>query len=154
MGHREAWLAGLIDGEGCFTLSISIQHKHSLRISPKFSISMRSGIWVRAAGSILRFNRIPFHSRLRRNQDEIVVSGIQAVSRLLRLTIPYLVVKKPLAVRLADFPRAPRRNAFTPINSAYLERICNLVDYVRRFNRGKNRKHRWNGEAVRRFYQE
>jgi hypothetical protein len=43
---REAWLAGLIDGEGCFTLSISIQHKHSLHISPRFSISMKQGTWV------------------------------------------------------------------------------------------------------------
>jgi hypothetical protein len=76
-----------------------------------------------------------------------------AVKRLTHVLLPYLVVKKPLAERLAVFPKAPARNRFTWIDGSYLEEICSLVDFVRRFNRGKNRRYKWDGDAIRRFLQ-
>jgi hypothetical protein len=103
-------------------------------------------------GTILQRHGIPFHVRTRKNQFEVTVSsGIQVI-RLIGVLLPYLVVKKPLAERLARFPKAPPRNRYNPIDDLYLKEICELVDFVRSFNRGKNRKHRWDGNEIRRFF--
>ena len=95
---------------------------------------------------------IPFHSRFRRNQKEISVNSHRSVKKLIRVLLPYLVVKKPLGERLLSFPTAPRRNRFREIDGSYLSAVCEIVDYVREFNRGKNREHKWNGKAIRLFY--
>jgi len=114
---------------------------------------MKQGRWAKVAGDILQEHQIPFHMRRRRNQFEMMVSSGIAVKRMIGFLLPYLVVKKPLAQRLANFPKAPARNRFTWINGEYLVEICDLVDFVREFNRGKNRKHKWNGLTIRRFFQ-
>ena len=152
MGTKEAWLAGLVDGEGCFTLSISVQHKKSLHISPRFSISMKQGEWAKRVAEILNLHGIPFHQRTRKNQYEITVSSGTAVRKLIDILLPYLVVKKRLAQRLTKFPMAPPRNRFTPIDRVYLDEICELVDFVRAFNKGKNRRHRWDGKTIRAYF--
>jgi len=41
MSEAEAWFAGLIDGEGCFTIGVSLQHRRSLKLGLLFSISMK-----------------------------------------------------------------------------------------------------------------
>ena len=73
---------------------------------------------------------------------------------MISILLPYLVVKKPLAERLAAFPIAPSRNRFTWIEDSYLDAICNLVDHVREFNKGKNRRHKWDGNTIRNFFKE
>ena len=83
---------------------------------------------------------------------ELVVSSGTAVKRLVRILIPYLVVKKPLAQRLLDFPSAPPRNRYVKVEDSYLDEICGLVDFVRRFNKGKNRRHKWDGRTIREFF--
>ena len=108
--------------------------------------------WADHVSQILESHRIPFHIRTRKNQFEITVSSGVAVKRLIAILLPYLVVKKPLAEKLAAFPEAPARNRFTWIDGSYLDAICNLVDYVREYNRGKNRRHKWDGSTIRNFF--
>ena len=115
---------------------------------------MKQGAWAHEVAIIFESHGIPYHIRTRKNQFEISVSSGMAVRRLIRLLLPYLVVKKPLAQRLLTFPRAPARNRFTPVDETYLDEVCNLVDFVRAFNRGKNRKHKWDGATIRRFFVE
>lgn len=68
------------------------------------------------------------------------------------MVLPYLVVKKPLAARLLEFPAAPGRNRFSPVDRSYLDEICTIVDFVRAFNKGKNRRHKWNSRTIGEFY--
>jgi len=152
MGTPEAWFGGLVDGEGCFTISIYVQHKRSLKFALVFSISMKTGTWQTFAQEILGFHEIPFHTRKRKNQFEITVTGRKSVTKLIGVLKPYLVVKVPIAEALADFPAAPRRNRFSPIDDSYLDAVCEKVDFVRRFNKGKNRPHKWDGKMIRAFY--
>jgi hypothetical protein len=114
---------------------------------------MKQGSWASEVSRILAHHHIPFHVRKRRNQLEVTVSSGIAVKKLIRLLIPYLVVKRPLARRLMAFPKAPARNRFTWIDAPYLDEICDLVDYVRQFSKGKNRRHRWDGATIREFFQ-
>lgn len=148
------WFAGLVDGEGCFTVSISVQHEHSLKISLRFEIAMKLGEWSAVATDVLQSLKIPFHTRTRKNQFQITVSGTRAVKRLITILLPHLVVKRKLAKRLLGFPSALPRNRFTKITRARIGEICSIVDYVRAFNRGKNRRYKWDGGAIRVFYNE
>jgi hypothetical protein len=150
--EQEAWFAGLIDGEGCFTLSIYRQHENALRFDTVFSISMKEGAWFGEVSRILKLHDIGFNWRHRRNQIEVHVEGHRRVKKLISLVLPYLVVKKPLAKRLLDFPAAPARNRFKSVDRFYLDEICEIVDFVREFNKGKNRKHKWNSRTIREFY--
>src|SRR5580698_4968227 len=123
MPRTESWFAGLVDGEGCFTICIYKQHRHTLKFELRFSISMREGEWVEVASNLLRLHCIPFHARRRKNQIEVRVNGQKSVKRLILILLSNLVVKKPLALKLLDFPTAPHRNRFSPADKLYLEAI-------------------------------
>ncbi len=79
------------------------------------------------------------------------MNGQESVKRLISLILPSLVVMKPLAEKLLKFPAAPRRNRYTELDDSYLDAMCNVVDFTREFNKGKNREHKWNGESIRSY---
>ncbi len=113
---------------------------------------MKEGAWFAVVEDILRRHEIRFAARRRKNQIEVHVEGHLAVKRLITVVLPYLVVKQPLAKRLLSFPKAPARNRFVTIDESYLNAVCEIVDFVREFNRGKNRKHKWDSKTIRDFY--
>ena len=115
---------------------------------------MKSGNWEIVAEWILKSHQIPFHTRRRKNQFEMTVSGHRSVKNLIGVLKPYLVVKKPIAEVLASFPIAPARNRFSEIDKSYLDVVCEKVDSVRLLNKGKNRGHKWDGKTIRLFYNE
>ncbi|MDA4134023.1 MAG: hypothetical protein OK441_00440 [Thaumarchaeota archaeon] len=153
MNESEAWFAGLIDGEGCFTFSIYHQHHHTLRFDPVFCISMKDGVWYAVVERILREHDIQFSTRRRKNQIEVRLEGHIRVKKLIAFFLPYLVVKHPLALRFLSFPNAPARNRFAKIDDSYLKEVGEMVDFVREFNKGKNRKHKWNSKTISNFYE-
>ena len=145
--------AGLIDGEGCFTIGISPQHTSTLKFCLVFAISMEQGEWSAVASRVLEHHAIRFHTRRRKNQFEITVNSHKSVKNLIRILLPHLVVKQPLGEKLLSFPSARPRNRFSTVDRSYLDAVCEIVDYVRQFNKGKNRKHKWNGKTIRLFYE-
>ncbi|MDA4130748.1 MAG: hypothetical protein OK457_08260, partial [Thaumarchaeota archaeon] len=52
---RIAWLAGLVDGEGCFSISVSGRDHHGRYIDfmARLLLSMKTGIWVDSVKEIL-----------------------------------------------------------------------------------------------------
>jgi len=113
---------------------------------------MKNGAWQAAVQRILMSHRIPFHTRQRKNQFEITVNSHKSVKRLIQVVKPYLVVKKQLVEELASFPVAPARNRFSQIDRLYLDAVCEKIDFVRRFNKGKNRRYKWDSKTIRSFY--
>jgi len=113
---------------------------------------MKAGDWQDVAEDLLESNRVPFHTRNRKNQHEITVSGHRAVKKLIQVLGPHLVVKKPIAELISGFPTAQPRNRFSLIDRSYLDAVCEAVDRVRMINKGKNRRHKWDGEMIRAFY--
>lgn len=75
------------------------------------------------------------------------------MKKLIAFFLPYLVVKHPLALRFLSFPNAPARNRFAKIDDSYLKEVGEMVDFVREFNKGKNRKHKWNSKTISNFYE-
>lgn len=125
---------------------------HALRFDLVFSISMKEGTWYPEVARVLSQHEIRFNARRRKNQIEVHVGGHARVKKLIGVLLPYLVVKQPLARKLLTFPISPPRNRFTSISESYLAEICEMVDFVREFNRGKNRRHKWNSRTIREFY--
>ncbi len=150
--EKIAWFAGLIDGEGCFTVSIRKHHKSTLKVTPIFVIQMKNGSWVDEATRILKNIGIKHYARKRRNQIEISVRHWKNVKPLIQVILPFSVVKKPLIEKLFSYNARPKRNRFVPPNQKVVKEIANLVDFVRKFNRGKNRPYKWTGNMVLDFY--
>jgi len=119
-----------------------------LKFSLIFSISMKSGDWQVVAEELLRANQIPLHARNRKNQHEINITGRSSVKKLIELPMTNLVVKGPIARELEHFPSAHPRNRFSSVNA-----VCEKVDFVRNFNKGKNRPRKWDGRAIRLYYE-
>ena len=115
---------------------------------------MKSGDWQEVVQEILKFHQIAFHTRRRKNQFEITINSHKSVKKLIEVLRPYLIVKRPIAEVLAGFPIAPARNRFSKLDKSYLDDVCSRVDFVRRFNKGKNRRHKWDGKKIQEFYDE
>ena len=151
--EKLAWLAGLADGEACFTLRIhKFSHHSGLNIDPYFSLSMKTGEWVRVVSEILLKHGVKFRTRQRKGQTEIQVAGLTNTSKLITMLLPYSVVKKPLMEKLLQLKPRPRRNRFVPPDPASVREIATLVDFVREFNRRKNRPFKWTSRAILEHY--
>jgi hypothetical protein len=149
---RIAWLAGFIDGEGCFSLDVRRERRSSLRFQPKFLLSAKKGSWVPIVLQILRENGIGYTHRERRGQFEITIASWIRFRRLGNLIKDYLVIKKPLLERILSYSNRTHKfwsniSVFNEVNE-----MAELVDFVRAFNKGKNRPYVWTGQKVMEYY--
>ena len=147
------WFAGLVDGEGCFTLSIRKNHKSALKVSPMFLIQLKDGNWVKKVTRVLEELKIKYYTRNRKNQVEISVGYWKNVLPLVQALISHSIIKKPLMRKfLSHYNPRSVRNRFVPPDPKIVKKTAELVDFVRKFNKGKNRPYKWDGEKVLEFF--
>jgi hypothetical protein len=145
------WLAGLIDGEGCFTLDISKRSKTRLTINFRFQIAMSAGEWEPIIERIFTENKIQYKKRTHNYLTEIDMRRDNVI-KLCKLIIQHSIIKKPIIERfLVQKPRSPR-NRFTQANLEEYYQIADFVDWIREFNRKRNVPYVWDGKAILRFY--
>ena len=152
MKTKLSWFAGLIDGEGCFTVSVRKHHKSTLKITPIFSIQMKDGSWVEEVIKILNDVDVKHYVRKRKNQIEISVKCWKNIIPLIRMLLPFSIVKKPLMKRFLTYRPKPVRNRFIPPDPKIIGELAELIDFVRNFNRGKNRPYKWTGKRILEFF--
>lgn len=152
--NKLAWFAGLIDGEGCFTLNIRKQHTAALKVTPVFSIQMKNGKWLKNVLEILKKLNIKYYYRERKNQAEISVKHWKNILPFIRAIKSFSVVKRPLIEQFLLYKPKPIRNRFISTNPKIIRETANFVDFVREFNRGKNRPYKWSGNKVLNFFEE
>lgn len=145
------WFAGLIDGEGCFSLSTSIRG-NSILIEPYFSISMKSGNWEVEVKKILESLDIKYLLRYRKGQTEYKCGNWMRVKKLCTAIVNYSIVKKGIIVKLLQYNLIPKRNRYVKISKTTIDQIADLVDFVREFNKGKNRPYKWTGDVIKQFF--
>jgi hypothetical protein len=151
--NRLAWFGGLIDGEGCITVNVRKQHVSTLKITPVFSIQMKDGSWLAEAMGILDALNIPYYARKRKNQTEVSVRHWKNILPFLKSIKDYSVVKRPIMERLLCYRPKPLRNRFVSADIRTVKEMAELVDFVRRFNRGKNRPYKWDGNKILEFFE-
>jgi|GEM_PF-1698713 hypothetical protein len=147
------WLAGLVDGEGCFSIHVAERnhHGHHLSYQGRFIISMKSGHWSESAAKILRTSGVLFHQTVRNEQTSIAaVEGWKQTQKLGKLLVQHLIVKRTLVDRLLEYE--PASNNRFPSRKVVQCRP-KLLDFVRDFNKGKNRRYKWTGSMIMRFYE-
>lgn len=147
-----AWLAGLIDGEGCFTISIRKHHVSTLKITPIFSIQMRKDGWSREVVSILKTLKIKHHIRERKNQTEIYIRHWKNILPFINSIKQYSIVKRPIMEMFSLYKPKPVRNRFVSVNPKDVIKTAKLVSFVRIFNRRKNRSYKWDGNKILDFF--
>jgi len=148
---RIAWLAGLVDDEGCFNISVAGRDHHGRHIDfmARFLLSMKTGIWVESVKKILNDIDVNYRVSTRKGQTCVAVTGWRQVQKLAVFLTEYSIVKKPLLEQLLTYH--PSANNRFPTNEQIKIR-ADLLDFSRDFNRGKNRLHKWTGAMILKFY--
>jgi len=104
-----AWLAGIIDGEGCIVAYWKNQSKNgTYRLEVGVSIINTDVLMIKEISRICAKNRIGFAYALnnpkppRRKAMQIVIHGQGRTKKLLNAVMPYLITKKEQAEILLD----------------------------------------------------
>jgi len=100
----EAWLAGLIDGEGCFFVRFDSRYGN---FEPQFGVALNTGPWSVRVEKILDEARIHYGKSTSRKMTKIAVSGWQHIESLCRLLEPLSSVKHPHISILLEASTSP-----------------------------------------------
>lgn len=99
------WLSGIIDGEGCFTLSEGSKGG----FNPGIKIVNTDMSIVNEVIKILRLLELPLHvydawrAKNQRPAKRVEITGMRRVNRALRILCPYVIGKKEQAEFLYEF---------------------------------------------------
>jgi hypothetical protein len=116
------------------------------------SVAMKEGKWLKIFVSLASSLGIRYYSRPRKGVMEFTVQGWDNVKRLPAAIKDFSVVKRPLIdALLSNNARHPRR-VMSAEAEAEIKELARLVDFIRSFNRGKNRPYYWTGEKILKFY--
>lgn len=171
MNINISWLAGLIDGEGSFTVMVHKDRtrKRFLHVKPIITISMYTGTgkWVKRTASIFKIigikpSCITRKADYRSNHvfnDSYTIFSVQGkanIRKLSKVLHPYLTIKKPHAKLFSTWPE--KRLIFVVTQTGrlikYQKNINEVVSYLRQ-SRELNRKFRpskWTADMVAEYY--
>ena len=164
-----AWLAGIIDGEGCFTIKVTKtpSRKNTLDISPFFTMELLDGSWVKKTIRILKENDITYglYYRLtyksKRKTARVHVVSRDSLNRLCKLIRKDVTVKKLIVEHFIKFPKKERKlfidnrwyHRITAINWDYIKKLCKFVEMARKINDRKNKEVIWDTKRILSFYE-
>jgi len=145
-----AWLSGIIDGEGCFFISIKKPKlTKTVSIGLKFSIAMSRGKWEQKVIQIFDKYDIKHSTRVKRGLFEIAVNSNPQVKKLCDIIKDDSVVKKDIVDRFLNFQSVGyTRNQYRNHDESTIRRIADDVDFVRSFNRKRNVPYVWDGKKI------
>lgn len=175
-----AWLAGFIDGEGCYTAQVFVSMRGQLEFKPFLDIVQNDGDlrWLNKIEKIFKQHQIPYSvSHKVKNRlvkaTSIYVRSIPGIKKITRMILPYLTVKRPIAKHfLKSFPEGRKiivmrekdsiSGRFTNvinhknIDWKMIDKMCKFIDRVRILNHSKTNKAqynlRWTGKTIREFF--
>jgi len=111
------WLAGLIDGEGSFTVSIGPDKYSGLGIRPRFVLGIKadSSGWEKRVEKVLKKYEISYSLQIKRKHNSrwsdlyrIFIYRQEAVEKFSKLFYPYLTIKKRQAKLFSSLPKGRR----------------------------------------------
>lgn len=111
MGNQQAkthfnvgWLVGIVEGEGCITLTRGAvtKGKYGHKISPYLSIVNTNKALIDKTVEVIEFFNLPFHLSTRKYDDggegknryALTVTGLKRTKQWLQFLLPYMVGKK------------------------------------------------------------
>ena len=167
MKEKLAWLAGLIDGEGCFTVGVHQNYKKSLTFQPVFTIDMIEGDWHIKVVNILKENNIRFNSFICKRQGSyqirrIVIQSRECIVRLCNLLLPFSLIKTDQIKLFSKTPIGRQiilqhdnrwHKKLTGINWGVVNNWVNFIEKSRTLNAGHKSSVWWTKDRILNFYQ-
>lgn len=115
------WLSGIIDGEGCFSMSPGSKGSYNVGIK----IVNTNKIIVDNICDILKRLGIPFHiydshrSSNQRPAKRVEINGPKRVQRAMSILLDYIVAKKEEAILLSDYVNLRLTTPYGELDPAY-----------------------------------
>lgn len=141
---KAAYLAGLMDGEGCFSIQVALRdgkNRKSLWLNPRTSMSLTYGRDVLKELVEVFGGKIYHYAK----DDKWDLAGIQNTKIVAETLLPYLRIKKKIAERFLEalslFPDK-RASHLTGERSWSLEKALTVAEIALTLNKAgdKNRK--------------
>lgn len=134
-----SWLGGIVDGEGCITVTAYSRadrlKENSFYVSPKVTVTNTEDSLIDKVEEILIANHIAYYKReypphkTWKKRIEIRIAGYKRVRRFLELIKPYLVSKKEkanLTMLLCLQRLNKKRNPYDDEDKKLIQRILDL----------------------------
>lgn len=135
-----AWLGGVIDSDGCLSLSLRKRKSGSLQYRAEVVISNCDPFFIEEASRILGLAEIghwigwkkPHKKRPKRMMGEIRAAGFKRVRTALTVLTPFIRAKKDQAETLLSFVERrlgigyAAKDSYGIVDEAYLERMKGL----------------------------
>lgn len=135
------WLAGAVDGEGCYCLSIANRPKRARTyITPMITICNTDDEFIDNADRILMQNNIPFHISYRKgkgknkNSRTISIVGLKRTKKFMDVVRPYLASKSDRVKIFCEYLRRRLEEYPPEMKSKYSEKDLDLVNALRKLN--------------------
>jgi len=144
---RLAWLAGLIDGEGCITAYIEKSNKNKTRkiLDCRIKVTNTDMRILKRISEIYVENKIGFYFAiisLTFRSLEIIVSGKGRIRKLIALILPYLVGKRKQAMLLLELYNYRETFGYNgSVNRQHIFSDKKLLDLVSEIKREKKIRH-------------
>lgn len=108
-----AWLAGMVDADGCISFHRNYQNRRTIRTSHRIPYTQVTTTCTKTAAHLKELYKeleIPYHMSIRSNGGgnrkpvyNINVQGLQRSLKIIPLILPYLVTKKREAELVLEF---------------------------------------------------
>jgi len=128
------FMAGLITGEGCFSLAVRKKREDSLQILPIFQLFMNDRVTVKALAASLAWHGLPVNEAVHKKRGIGVWSrGCTRVKTYTETFAPLLTGQKRQAALVVDEFIASRRR-HRASNARYTDDEIHLVERIRAIN--------------------
>jgi hypothetical protein len=157
------YLAGLTDGEGCFTVALQCYKKTARRYAnllfhPKIEIKITGNDdWVKRVKDILSRLRIkccsiPFRRNNPRWKDGfMVVIQHRYALMFAKILLPYLTVKRQVAEAFLKRPKGNRMDRHRRLNWHMIEKWIAYIETLRKLNTHHNTV-KWTRKRILNYY--
>lgn len=120
------WLSGIIDGEGCFTMSKGSRGSYNVG----FKLVNTNLEIISKFCEILRKLRIEYHiydahrSGNQRPAKRVEINGPEKLRKALEILLPYLTAKKEQAILLSEYLQTKLNTPHGQMNPVYEQFVC------------------------------
>lgn len=120
------WLSGIIDGEGCFTMSKGSRGSYNVG----FKLVNTNLEIISKFCEILRKLRIEYHiydahrSGNQRPAKRVEINGPEKLRKALEILLPYLMAKKEQAILLSEYLQTKLNTPHGQMNPVYEQFVC------------------------------
>lgn len=129
------WLSGIIDGEGCFSMSKGSKGSYNVSIK----LVNTDELIILRIEVILRKLKIPYHrynahrTGNQRPAWRVEINGPKRIKTALDILLPYITAKQDQAKAMYDYVCTRLNTPYGQLDAGYSEGVCELLKYMKHY---------------------